>query len=196
MTKEETRRKTAMMYSKFNTDNNGESNECYTRYIEARKLVLFLEDYNLKDKIIWCPFDEESSNIVFALKEEGYKVIHTHINTGEDFLTFNPDFEFDIMVSNPPFSKRTKFFNKINSYNKPYIMLQPLMFFNNNSMIKNLIKDSSRYRFLMPINRMGFITKEKEYEKSTRFYSFWLCKDLFLNKNTFIELEDLKEKNK
>jgi hypothetical protein len=186
---EETREKTAKMYSKFNTDNNGESNELYTRYIEAKKLVDFLEDYDLKDKIIWCPFDKNTSYIVIALKERGYKVFYTHIDTGEDFLNYIPYFDFDIMISNPPFSKRTRFFNKINSYNKPYIMLQPLMFFNNNSMINNLIKDSKRYRFLCPINRMGFITKVKEYEKSTRFYSFWLCKDLFLDKDVFISLE-------
>ena len=53
----------------------------------------------------------------------------THIDLGQDFLNFNPQFEFDIIISNPPFSKRTKFFNKLNSYNKPYIMLQPIMFF-------------------------------------------------------------------
>ena len=185
-------------FKNMNSDNKGKSNEVYTRYIEAKKLMNFLEDFNLKNKIIWCPFDENNSNIVIALKEEGYNVINTHLNYGHDFLTFNPNFEFDIMISNPPFSKRTKFFNKINSYNKPYIMLQPIMFFNNNSMIRELIKDSNRYRFLMPNNRMRFIVSSgKEYtekDKTTSFYCFWLCKDLFLEKNTFIELKDLKEK--
>ena len=184
--------KTIKTYSKFNSDRNGEANERYTRLIEARKLVRFLDCYDLKDKVIWCPFDTEKSNIVVALKEAGYKVIHTHKDNGQDFLNFSPDFQFDIMISNPPFSKRTKFFNKINSYNKPYIMLQPIMFFNNNSMIRDLIKDSKRYRFLFPNNNMGFLTeKGKEYEKTTMFYSFWLCKDLFLEQNTFIELKDI-----
>ncbi|MEX0596005.1 MAG: hypothetical protein WD512_05840, partial [Candidatus Paceibacterota bacterium] len=140
---------------------------------------------------IWCPFDKNESNIVIALKKKGYMVINTHFEYGQDFLTFIPNFKFDTIISNPPFSKRTKFFNKINSYNKPYIMLQPIMFFNNNSMIRNLIKDSDRYRFLMPDNRMGFIVKSGyEYVDNTRtaaFYSFWLCKDLFLDKPTFIE---------
>jgi len=154
------------------------------------KLAEFLELYNLKDKIIWCPFDKEESNIVKVLKKYGYKVINTHIETGQDFLTFEPDFEFDIMISNPPFSKRTKFFQKINSYNKPFIMLQPIMFFNNNSMIQDLVKYSQRYRFLMPNNRMGFIKDNKENEKTTSFYSFWLCRDLFLNQNVFIDLEE------
>lgn len=184
-------------YQNMNSDNKGESNEVYTRYIEAVKLVNFMEKYNLKNKIIWCPFDKETSNIVIALKENGYNVINTHIETGQDFLTYSPDFEFDIMISNPPFSRRTKFFNKINSYNKPYIMLQPTMFFNNNSMIRELIKDSNRYRFLCPNNRMGFIVSSgKEYierSKTLSFYCFWLCKDLFLEENTFIKLGEQTE---
>lgn len=189
-----TSQKTAQMYSKFNSDNNGESNEVYTRLIEARKLVYFLKRYISADKIIWCPFDKEVSNIVIALKEVGYKVIYTHKDTGQDFLTYIPDFEWDIMISNPPFSKRTKFFNKMNSYNKPYIMLQPLMFFNNNSMIRDLVKYTNRFRFLFPLNRMGFINQAgKEYDKTTRFYSFWLCKDIFLDKEMFIELPEIKQ---
>jgi hypothetical protein len=184
-------------YVKMNSDNNGESNECYTRYIEAKKLVDFLEEYNMKDKVIWCPFDNNNSNIVIALKERGYNVINTHIKLGQDFLTFIPNFEWDIMISNPPFSKRTRFFNKINSYNKPYIMLQPIMFFNNNSMIRDLIRSSNQYRFIFPNYRMGFIVKSgygyTEKDKTTAFYSFWLCKDLFLDKNVFIELKEIEE---
>jgi hypothetical protein len=180
----------------MNNDNNGKSNECYTRLIEAEKLVNHIEKYIDKSKIIWSPFDKETSNIVIALKNKGYNVINTHIELGQDFLNYIPDFKFDIMISNPPFSKRTKFFNKLNSYNKPYIMLQPIMFFNNGSMIKELIKDSDEYRFIMPNNRMGFITiKGKEYkgESSASFYSFWLCKGLKFGNNTFIELKELEK---
>jgi len=186
-------------YVQMNNDNKGQANEVYTRYIEAKKLLNFLEGYNLKNKIIWCPFDVNTSNIVIALKEAGYIVVYTHKDTEQDFLTYTPDFDWDIMISNPPFSKRTKFFNKINSYNKPYIMLQPIMFFNNNSMIKDLIRDSNKYRFLMPNNRMGFIIQSgKEHiekTKTTSFYCFWLCKDLFLDKPTFVELRDLEEQS-
>jgi len=182
-------------FKNMNSDNNGESNECYTREIEVIKLCNFLKDHNLKHLTIWCPFDKETSNIVKVLKLNNYNVIYTHIETGQDFLNYDPDFEFDIMISNPPFSKRTKFFNKINSFNKPYIMLQPIMFFNNNSMIRELIKDSNRYRFLCPNNRMGFIVKSgKQYtekDKTTSFYCFWLCKDLFLNQNNWIELKEV-----
>jgi hypothetical protein len=179
-------------YIQMNSDNNGQANECYTRMCEAEKLINFINDYDFKNKIIWCPFDTEKSNIVITLKNNGYKIKYSHIDTGQDFLVYNPEFEFDIMISNPPFSKRTKFFNKINSFEKPYIMLQPIMYFNNNSMIRELIKNSDRYRFLMPENRMGFIVKfGKEYiekDKTTSFYSFWLCRDLFLDKPVFNKL--------
>jgi hypothetical protein len=176
-------------YKQMNADNNGKANECYTKLDEVTKLINFLNNQQLKNITIWCPFDKDESNIVIGLKLAGYNVINTHIDTGQDFLNYKPDFEFHVMISNPPFSKRTKFFNKINSYNKPYIMLQPIMYFNNNSMIKELINNSEKYRFLMPNNRMGFIKNNIVYNKTTSFYSFWLCKGLFLNKNTFIELK-------
>ena len=184
-------------FKNMNTDNKGKNNEVYTRKLESDKLVNCMnkEGYNDKDLVVWCPFDKEDSNIVKSLKENGYNVIYTHIDDGYDFLEFEPDFVFDIMISNPPFSKRTKFFNKINSYNKPYIMLQPIMFFNNNSMIRELVKDSDRYRFLMPNNRMGFIKEDDEgflveKDKTTSFYSFWLCKDCFMKKKVFNNLEE------
>jgi len=176
-------------YKNMNSDNNGKSNECYTRLNEAYKLINFLNKYNLTNKVIWCPFDKNESNIVVALRNKNYKVINTHIDYGQDFLSYKPDFKFDLMISNPPFSKRTKFFNKLNSYGKPYIMLQPIMFFNNKSMIRELIKDSNQYRFLLPNNRMRFIKNNQEFDKTTSFYSFWLCKGLFLNQNTFIDLK-------
>jgi len=187
------------VYVNMNSDNKGEANEVYTRLVEAEKLVGYLDENGFdKDKVIWCPFDLETSNIVIALKNKGYKVINTHIDNGEDFLTYIPNFDFDVMISNPPFSKRTPFFNKINLYNKPYIMLQPIMFFNNNSMIRELIRSSERYRFLFPNNRMGFIVKSGyEYidkSKTTAFYSFWLCKDMFLDKPVFIGLDGDKIK--
>jgi len=36
----------------------------------------------------------------------------THINRGFDFLKDEPDFDFDIIITNPPYSLKTEFFKK------------------------------------------------------------------------------------
>jgi hypothetical protein len=157
-----------------NTDKSGKRDMCDTRLDEAQKMVNYIQDIIPKDSKIWCPFDTNNSNIVLALKEYGYNnIINTHIEYGEDF--FETNIECDYIISNPPFQNRTKIFNRLYSFNKPFIMLQPIQAFNNNSYIRWLIKYNKYTGFLCPENRMGFIVNGIQKDKTTAFYSFWHC---------------------
>lgn len=72
---------------------------------------------------IWCPFDiEEWSAFSIRLKECGFDVISTHIDKGQDFFKYEPD-EWDIIVSNPPFSLKDKVLERLYSFNKPFAIL-------------------------------------------------------------------------
>ena len=96
--------------------------EYYTPKYVVEILLPYLK--NNKDiRTIWCPFDKEWSEYVKVLREHGYTVIHTHIEDGQDFLTYEPDFEFDAIVSNPPFSIKNKVFEKTISYGKKWALL-------------------------------------------------------------------------
>ena len=55
--------------------------------------------YIPKNKIIWCPFDEEWSAFYQRLKEEGFNVVRSSLQEGQDFFEYEPD-EWDIIVSN------------------------------------------------------------------------------------------------
>ena len=48
----------------------GKNDECYTERYAVEPLLEFMQPY--KDKIIWCPFDDETSEFVIILyfKEE------------------------------------------------------------------------------------------------------------------------------
>lgn len=72
-----------------------------------------------KDKIIWEAFygDGNSGNYI---KELGFNVIHEE----RDFFTEQPD-EWDIIVSNPPFSKSKEVMKQMLIYDKPFIMIMP-----------------------------------------------------------------------
>jgi len=94
-----------------------------------------------------------------------------------DFLTDIPDFEFDFLIFNPPFSLKTEFLQKAISYGKPFIFLCPItiletkkrskMFFDNQLSIINL---SSRTNFISGKNEKGNL-------KKVWFHSLWVLND-------------------
>lgn len=147
--------------------------EIYTKRIDADQLVKYLKDNNIIDNnsLIWLPFNDwQESNISKALLDGGYS---NQKLTKDDFYSLNES--CDIIISNPPFSKRTKLFTRLMELDKPFILLQPIQAFNNNSFVKMLCKKSNDFGFLYPKNRMGFIVNGVEKDKTTAFYSFWLC---------------------
>jgi len=82
--------------------------------------------YLPKDKIYWEPTDHGDSNITKILRKNGFKVISTHINRGFDFLKDEPDFDFDIIITNPPYSLKTEFLKRAYEIGKPFCFLLPI----------------------------------------------------------------------
>jgi len=112
----------------------GGGDEQYTPRYGVEVLLPHIQ--HLKDKIIWCPFDKEDSQFVIVLRENGFNVIHTHIedkieyeNTGifdgYDFLKYQPN-EWDIIISNPPYKDKRKFWERCLDLKKPFALLLPL----------------------------------------------------------------------
>ena len=84
-----------------------------------------LLEYIDKSLVVWECTDFGESNITKMLKDNGNKVISTHINKF-NFLTDKPNFEFDIIITNPPYSLKNEFLNKCYEYNKPFCLLLPI----------------------------------------------------------------------
>jgi len=72
-----------------------------------------------KDKVIWDAFygDGQSGK---DMRDIGYKVIHEP----NDFFKWQPE-HYDIIVSNPPFSKKKEVFTHLKELDKPFIMISP-----------------------------------------------------------------------
>lgn len=87
---------------------NEKYDELYTPEYAIKPLLKYLP----KNKIIWECTDFGSSNITKVLKENGYKIITTHKNNF-DFLNDNANFEFDIIITNPPYSLKDDFLKKM-----------------------------------------------------------------------------------
>lgn len=75
--------------------------------------IIPLLKYLKPNSFIWCPFDGEQSNFVKLLKDKGHTVIHTHIETGDDFFSIEPNPKLDYIISNPPYSIKAKVFDRL-----------------------------------------------------------------------------------
>jgi hypothetical protein len=60
------------------------SDEVFTPRYAVTPIVKYIK----KDSVIWCPFDEEDSEYVRLLRENGNTVIATHIFNGQNFFDY------------------------------------------------------------------------------------------------------------
>lgn len=154
----------SVLYSKGNND------ECYTpKYVVESVLPLLP-----KDKIIWCPFDRDDSEFTIVLKENGYNIVNTHIDYGQDFYNYEPEC-WDIMVSNPPFTNKRLIFERALSFNKPFAILMANTWLND-SAPKILFKEKD-LQLIMFRNRIKFFNNGVVNNKIT-FSSSFFCYNL------------------
>jgi hypothetical protein len=158
------------------------SDEVFTPAYAVKPILKYID----KNLIVWCPFDEEDSEYVKLLKENGNKVIATHIFNGEDFFTYEPEEKYDIIVSNPPFSIKDKILQRLEELNKPYALLLPLPTLQGQKRFSYL-KNCQALIFDKRIN--FFKNKEtKEIQKGVAFASIYICKDILPKDLIFEEL--------
>ena len=77
-----------------------------------------IAQYLPRDKVIWECFYSERSRSAQYLRELGFEVIYKPVDFFEENLG-------DILVSNPPFSKKKEVFARLKELGKPFVMLVP-----------------------------------------------------------------------
>lgn len=166
------------------TSNRTESgDEVFTPFYAVDPLLEFIP----KDKIIWCPFDESWSAFYQTFTEQGYTVIRSSITEGQDFFTYEPKEHWDILISNPPFSKKDAVLARAFSFNKPFALLLPV----------NCIQGKKRYdifqnrvQILAFDSRVDYHTyfNMKKYRRGNHFGSAYFCRDILPTKLEFRKL--------
>ena len=152
-------------------DRSEKGDECYTPYYAVEPIIKYLP----KNKKIWCPFDEEWSAFYQTLRRNGYTVIRSSLRDGKDFFTYEPD-DYDIIVSNPPFSKKDRIIERLYELDKPFMILLPL----------NTLQGKRRYKsfrngiqILAFDKRINYHTNSMEhYTKGNHFASAYYCRDI------------------
>jgi hypothetical protein len=166
------------MTNEFLRTSKGQNDECYTMKYGVEPLLEFLPRF--REKIIWCPFDDESSEFVQTFRSNGYNVVCSHIKNGQNFFTYEPE-NWDLIVSNPPFTGKGDIFQRAISFNKPFALLMTLTWLNDRRPMR-LFKDIN-FQLLMFEDRMNF--KNQSQTKAINFSSAYFCRD-FLPKDILI----------
>lgn len=166
-----------------------QSDEVYTPRYAVEALLPYLPNpYNLPYvPVVWCPFDTEDSEFVKVLTDYGFKVIAMHIDNGQNFFDYEPDTQYDMIISNPPFSIKDMILKRLYELDKPYAMLLPIPTLQGQKRFPYM-KNCQALIFDKRINY--FKNKEtKEIQKGISFGSFYLCYDLLEDDLIFAELE-------
>ena len=131
--------------------------------------------------LIWLPFDTEESQYYKILKEQGFQVFRSHLNDDKDFFNYQPA-QFDIIVSNPPFSQKLKIMERIIfDLKKPFVLLMNMMAINYQE-IGNLFQFvNPKIQFIIPDKKVSFDGN------TSSFCSGYVCYD-FIDHTEFCHL--------
>lgn len=154
---------------------DGNGDEYYTPKYVVEILLPYLKNTNIKT--IWCPCDTEDSWFVKVFRNNGYNVIASHIKDGKDFLSYEPEEEFDAIITNPPFSIKNKIIERCLYFDKPFALLLSATVIQSASLIKLLEKTKELYFLLFD--------KRISYQGDRPPFPSWYFTSRILNKNEF-----------
>ena len=137
-----------------------------------------LLSYLQRDWTVWeCAQGE--GYLSEALREKGFRVIGTDIHEGYDFLNFQPAEEFDVIVTNPPYSLKDEFLKRAYELGKPFAFLLPLTTLEGRT--RQAMFASHGISLLIPDRRTNFITPDGK-DSGSWFLTAWFTWQL-LEKN-------------
>lgn len=153
------------------------SDEVYTPFYAVEPILEFIP----KDKVIWCPFDEEWSAFYRMFTENGYKVIRSSLAEGQDFFTYEPEEHWDIIISNPPFSRKDEILKRAYELNKPFALLLPVNSIQGKKRHMIFKNDIQMLVFDMRIDYHTCGDMQK-YKKGNHFGSAFFCRNILPSK--------------
>lgn len=160
-------------------NSKGKHDECYTPKYAVEAILPYIPS-NLT---IWCPFDTEESYFVKVLRENGFNVVRSHIDEGKDFFEYEPEY-WDIIVSNPPFTNKTRIFERAFSFGKPFILLMTAQWLNDSAPIKLYRKYQKELQIIHFTKRINFIGGQGMIP----FKSMYLCCDVLPKGNILLDI--------
>lgn len=155
--------------------------ECYT----PEEAIYPLLPYLKKEWVIWdCAFG--SGRLAKHFNKFGFKVVGLD---SYDFLKENSEkiAEFDVIITNPPYSQKDKFLERAFNLGKPFAFLLPITTLEGIKRSKMFRKH--KIQLIIPNRRINFIIPSGK--KSSWFATAWFCYKLNLPEDlNFVELKN------
>ena len=158
--------------------------KCFTKhddYMTPKYVWEDIKDIIPKKKIWECFYGDGKSGEY--LTELGFDVIHEK----RDFFDEPPD-QYDISISNPPFSKAKDVLTKLKEYNKPFIMILPCSKICT-QYFRSIFKGDN-IQIIIPKRRINFSKVEQieqveqvESKKQCNFDCFYYCWNMNFSKD-------------
>lgn len=160
----ETQRSNEVLYS------SGKNDECWTPDYGVIPILEFIP----KGKVVWCPFDSEDSEFVKQISRVN-PVVFSHIWEGKDFFEWEPE-EWDIIISNPPFQGKRKFFERALSFGKPFALLMTMAWMNEAAPVQ--LFEERGLQLLLFDKRIEYKQSNPKKVGKITFNSSYFCCDL------------------
>ena len=156
---------------------NGHSDEMQTPEIAIKPLLPYIK----KDWIIW-----ESAwgggSLAGHFKKHGFEVIGSRET---DFLDEKHNFNFDCIITNPPYSLKEEFLERCYKLGKPFALLMPLTALEGKQ--RGALYRKYGIQLIVPNKRINFITPSGK-GSGAWFQVAWFCWKLDLPKDLmFVE---------
>lgn len=145
----------------------GNNDECFTPAYGVNPILEFIPH----GAIVWCPFDDKNSEFVKQISKKN-TVVFSHIDAGQDFFNYEPAI-WDVIISNPPFTNKRKYFERALSFNKPFALIMTNTWLND-SAPKQLFKYKD-LQLLMFDKRMKFNSLDGRPNDKITFSSSYYC---------------------
>jgi hypothetical protein len=138
---------------------------------------------------VWCPFDTEESHFVKMFRDRGNKVIVTHLESGQDFFNYEPDEEYDYIVSNPPYSLKNEVFERLFILKKKFAMLVGVVGIFESQHRYRLFKDND-FEIMYLNKRVAFFENYTDQKPALNppFSSVYITKGVLPNRIVFEEI--------
>ena len=158
-------------------------------------IIPYFEEWLSRQKsksVVWCPFDTKQSPFAQCLKpyRRAGKITLRYSHESDedgygDFFKRRADFKADLIISNPPFSRKVDLIKRLSELEKDFCFLLPLEMFSSVSIVDSCIENGIKIGgLIIPNHRVSFNGNRPQFK------AVYVTSDGFFNGMGFVKVSN------